>query len=338
VERAEHPYPRWVSTAALGVMAGGFSVLFGAGALVVVIATVTTALIDRVGRVLNGRQVPILFQQVVGSMLATGVTIGLEAAGRLPAATAPSVVVAANIVALLSGLAFVGSVQDAITGYQLTAGSRMMDIALSSLGILVGVTLAVRIGVAAGVDVEVSSDLPIAPLGVPVRVLAGAVGAAAAAVASYAPPRAASAAGVAGATGSLLFLGLKLVGASNIAGSFVAAAAIGLAGAMGARRIRVPPLAIAMAGIIPLVPGMALLRGFVGLVHGQPAAGAGSLGVAAGTALALGAGVVFGPLLAPSIRRESAGRLRGAAKHHMVSRLRMPQLAGIRSTRRRTEP
>lgn len=128
LERAEHPYPRWVSTAALGVMAGGFSLLLGAGALVVVIATVTTALIDRVGRVLNGWQLPILFQQVVGAALATGITIGLDAAGRLPAATAPSLVVAANIVALLSGLATVGSVQDAITGYQLTAVSRMMEI------------------------------------------------------------------------------------------------------------------------------------------------------------------------------------------------------------------
>ncbi|MGH3633704.1 MAG: threonine/serine exporter family protein, partial [Mycobacterium sp.] len=70
LERAEHPYPGWVATVAFGAMAGSFSLLFGAGALVVAIATVTTALIDRVGRILNGWHVPILFQQAVHALLA----------------------------------------------------------------------------------------------------------------------------------------------------------------------------------------------------------------------------------------------------------------------------
>jgi uncharacterized membrane protein YjjB (DUF3815 family) len=246
------------------------------------------------------------------------------------------VVVAANIVALLSGLATVGSVQDAITGYQLTAVSRMMDILLSSVGILVGVTIAVRIGVAAGVDVSVSPDVPIGPLGVPVRVLAGVIGAAASAVSSYAPLRAALAA--AGATGTLLFFGLRLAGTDQITSSFVAAAAIGLGGAVGAHRVRVPLLVIAMAGIVPLVPGMTLYRGFVHLVNGQASTGGNFLMLAAGTALALGAGVVLGPRLAPSAQRELARyrrRLRGGSRHRRISQLRIPQLAGIRYTGRR---
>ncbi|WP_242657035.1 threonine/serine ThrE exporter family protein [Mycobacterium talmoniae] len=339
LERAKHPYPRWVSTVALGVMAGSFSMLLGAGLLVAAIAAVTTALIDRVGRILNGWHLPMLFLQVVGATIATGVTVGLDAAGRLPAGTAPSVVVAANIVALLSGLATVGSVQDAITGFQLTAVSRMMDILLSSVGILVGVTIAVRIGVAAGVDVSVSPDVPVGPLGVPVRVLAGAVGAAASAVSSYAPVRAAVAAGAAGATGALLFFGLRIAGTDQITSSFVAAAAIGLGGAIGAHRVRVPLLVIAMAGIVPLVPGMTLYRGFVHLVNGQAAAEGNWLMLAAGTALALGAGVVLGPLLAPSVRRELARyrrRPRGGSRRHLLGQHRMPQLAGIRPRRSTT--
>ncbi|MGH3971070.1 MAG: threonine/serine ThrE exporter family protein [Mycobacterium sp.] len=339
LERAGHPYPRWVSTVALGVMAGSFAMLLGAGLLVAAISAVTTALIDQVGRVLNGWRLPMLFLQVVGATLATGVTVGLDAAGRLPAGTAPSVVVAANIVALLSGLATVGSVQDAITGFQLTAVSRMMDILLSSVGILVGVTIAVRIGVAAGVDVSVSPDVPIGPLGVPVRVLAGAIGAAASAVSGYAPVRAALAAGAAGAVGTLLFFGLRIAGSDQITSSFVAAVAIGLGGAIGAHRVRVPLLVIAMAGIVPLVPGMTLYRGFVHLIDGQAATGGNSLMLAAGTALALGAGVVLGPLIAPSVRRELARyrlRLRGGSRRHRVGQLRIPQLAGIRYTGRRS--
>lgn len=124
VSRAAHPYPRWVATAGWAVMAGGFAVLIGAGPLVALVSAVTTALIDRIGRVLNGWRLPLLFQQVVAAAVATGVAIGLHAAGWLPAGTPVSPVVAANIVVLLSGLATVGSVQDAITGYQLTAVSR----------------------------------------------------------------------------------------------------------------------------------------------------------------------------------------------------------------------
>lgn len=324
LEQAEHPYPRWVSTVALGVMAGGFSVLLGAGVYVAVLATATTAAIDRIGRVLNRRRLPFLFQQIVAAALATGVAIGVGALGWLPEGTPMAPVVAANIVALLSGLAIVGSFQDAVTGYQLTAVSRMMDIALSSAGILVGITIALHIGAAAGVHVHVTPAASIAILGLPVRVLAGAIGAAAAAVAGYARPRAAVAAGAAGAIGSLLFFGLQLAGADNITSSFGAAAAIGLGAAISAVRLRVTPLVIVMAGIVPLVPGLTLFQGFVRLVNGQSAGG--SLGMAAAIALALGAGVVLGPLLAPSAHRELARLrvLRGGTIR------RIPQLAGIR--------
>jgi uncharacterized membrane protein YjjP (DUF1212 family) len=339
VENAEHRYPRWVATVGWAVMAGAFSVLIGAGPLIAVISAATTAVIDRVGRVLNGWRVPFLFQQVVAATLATGVAIGLHAAGWLPEHTPVSPVVAANIVVLLSGLATVGSVQDAITGYQLTAVSRGMDILLSSAGILVGVTIAVRIGEAAGVDVQVSPEMAVAALSVPVYMVAGAIGAGAAAIAGYAPLRAASAAGIAGATASLLFFALKLVGAEPITSSFLAAAATGLVGTLLAPRLRVTPLVIVMAGIVPLVPGLTLFRGFVQLLHGQPTAG-GTLGMAAGLALALGAGAVLGPLLAPSVQRELTRyrpRARGRSRRHIVSYLRMPQLAGIRYTGRKSK-
>jgi len=301
-----HPYPRWVSTLALGIMASALSLLLGAGGLVVLVAGITTALIDRVGRVLNRGRVPLLFQQVVAAGLATGVTIGLDAIGRVPAGEGPSLVVAANIAVLLSGMATVGSMQDAITGYYLTATSRGVEILLSSVGILIGVTIAVRVGLATGVDLSVSPVIPVALVNVATRVAAGAVGAAAAAVAGYAPLRAAAVAGAAGAAGTLLFLGAGLAGADPVSSSFVAAIVIGLAGTVGARRLRIPPLLIAMAGIVPLVPGLSLYRGFVSLLTGQYAAGFDSLVTAAGTALALGGGVVLGPLLAPSIRRELA--------------------------------
>lgn len=338
VSRADHPYPRWVATAGWAVMAGCFSVLIGAGPVIAMISAATTALIDRVGRVLNGWRLPLLFQQVVAAAVATGVALVVHAVGWLPAGASVSPVVAANIVVLLSGLATVGSVQDAITGYQLTAVSRGMDILLSSAGILVGVSIAVRIGGWFGAQVRVSAELPVAVLSMPVYVLAGAMGAAAAAIAGYAQLKAALAAGLAGATATLLVFGLRLVDADPIAGSFLAAAATGLVGTLLAPRLRVTPLVIIMAGIIPLVPGLTLFRGFVQFVNGHPNAG-GTVGLAIGLALALGAGAVLGPLLAPSVRRE-LGRYQLRGHGHRTRRLRspyrVPQLAGIRYRGRRT--
>jgi uncharacterized membrane protein YjjP (DUF1212 family) len=300
-----HPYPRWVSTTALAVMAASLSLLLGAGALVVGVAGLTTAAIDLLGRWLNSRRVPLLFQQVVGAAVATGVTVSLDAIGRIPAGQEPSLVVAASIAVLLSGLATVGTMQDAITGYHLTATARGVEILLSSIGVLIGVTIAVRIGLAAGVDVQVNPDIPVALLSVPMRVFAGALAAAAASIANYAPVRAALPAAAAGAAGTVLYLAATLVHAGPVAASFLAALGIGLAGALGARRLRIPPLVIAMAGIYPLVPGLTLYRGFVDLTttNSYPAA-LSSLVTASGIALALGGGVVLGPLLAPALRKE----------------------------------
>ena len=354
--RSGHPYPRWVATVALAVMAAGLSLLLGAGAVVAAVAAASTALIDQLGRRLNSRRVPLLFQQVIGAGVAAGVTVGLDATGSLPAGQGPSLVVAANIAVLLSGLATVATMQDAITGYHLTATARGVEILMSSIGVLAGITIAVRIGVAAGVNVAVNPEIPVALLSVPMRVFAGALAAAAAAIANYAPVRAAIAAGVAGAAGSLLYLAATLGGSDTVTASFLAALAIGLAGALCARRLRIPPLVIAMAGIYPLVPGLTLYRGLVELTTGAYLAGVGSLITAVAIALSLGAGVVLGPLLAPALRRElthvhgqhdpektprereRGRRRRRILAHTMIGsrrgrdRSRMPSLAGACTT------
>ena len=84
---------------------------------------------------------------------------------------------------------------------------------------------------------------------------------------------------------------------------FVAATLIGLAGAVLSRRVRLPPLIVAMAGIIPLVPGLTTYRGFVSLVNGDAVSGLTYLSAALATALALGAGVLCGQFLSDPVRR-----------------------------------
>ena len=59
----------------------------------------------------------------------------------LPAGTEPALVVAAGITVLLSGFAVVGTAQDAIGGYHVTAAGRAADISVASAGLLTGVVL-----------------------------------------------------------------------------------------------------------------------------------------------------------------------------------------------------
>ena len=75
----------------------------------------------------------------VGGFVATACTLGLLAVGALPSATEPSLVIAASITVLLSGLSLMGAVQDAISGHPVTAAGRAVEIALLSAGLLTGV-------------------------------------------------------------------------------------------------------------------------------------------------------------------------------------------------------
>ena len=126
-------------------------------------AFAVTALIDRLGRLLGRFGVAPFFLQLVGAMVATVSTLALFGVGALPAGTQPSLVIAAGITVLLSGLSVVGSVQDAISGYYVTAAGRAAEVGLLSAGLLAGVVLGLKLGVAFALTLDpaapVSADL-----------------------------------------------------------------------------------------------------------------------------------------------------------------------------------
>ena len=130
---ARHPYPRWLATVGWAGLAAAVALLLGGGPMIWFTAFVVTALIDRIGRLLSRWGVPSFFLQMVGGFVATFSTLGLLAAGALPPSTDPSLVVAASITVLLSGLSLMGAVQDAISGHPVTAAGRAVEIALSPL-------------------------------------------------------------------------------------------------------------------------------------------------------------------------------------------------------------
>lgn len=136
-----HPYPRWLATAGAAGFALGVAMLLGGTWLTCVLAAVTSGVIDRLGRLLNRIGTPLFFQRVFGAGIATLVAV----AAYLIAGQDPTALVATGIVVLLSGMTLVGSMQDAVTGYMLTALARLGDALFLTAGIVVGILISLRV-------------------------------------------------------------------------------------------------------------------------------------------------------------------------------------------------
>lgn len=317
ITSAAHPFPRWVATLAWAGMAASLAVLLSGGQdlMLSVVAALATALVDRVGRWLNKRALPFFFQQMVGGALATGVALAFYSTGWLSGAPA-GLAVASCIIVLLSGMTVVGSMQDAITGYNVTAAGRLAELALMSAGLIAGVVLSLYISTQLGggtlgglTGPDVGRGLVSGSVAdLPIQALAGASTSACFALASYAPPRPLVVAGFGGALAGAVNAVLITVGTHSVLSAAVATSVVGFVGGIISRRLRIPSLVVAVSGVAPLLPGLATYRGLYELsVIGSPV-GATTLMLAVATGLALGAGVVFGEYLARPVRTR-LGRL-----------------------------
>jgi uncharacterized membrane protein YjjB (DUF3815 family) len=160
-------------------------------------AFVVTAFLDRLGRVLSRWGMAPFFLQLVGGLVATVSTLGVFAVGALPPDTQPSLVIAAGITVLLSGLSVVGTVQDAISGYPVTAAGRGAEIALLSAGLLTGVILGLRLGLGLGLALNPAEPVAADAAQFGISAFAAATAAGMFALACYAPLHSLPAAGLA---------------------------------------------------------------------------------------------------------------------------------------------
>lgn len=306
-----HPYPRWLATAGWAGFALGIAMLLGGTWLTWILAAVISVLIDRVGRLLNRRGTPSFFQQAAGAFIATLVAT----AAFLFAGLGPTALVATGIVMLLAGMTLVGSVQDALTGYMVTALARLGDVVFLTLGIVVGILAGLQVASLAGVQIELHVDateyfvLPTTPVETALAVSGAALAGACLTIASYSRPRSVLTAALAAGLAELMLIGLGRIGVGQVVATGTAAAGVGLLATLVSIRRQAPALVTATAGITPMLPGMAVFRSvFYFAVERDVAAGTAQALAAAATALAIGAGVVMGELLGSPLRFR-AGRL-----------------------------
>jgi uncharacterized membrane protein YjjP (DUF1212 family) len=294
VVSAPATYRRSVHALGWAGLAGSVGLLLGGGWLEALLAALTTALIEQVMRVLNRRSLPPFFQQAVGAALATGVAVLLLA---WDVEVRTSLVVAGGIVVLLAGLSLVSAAQDAINGFPVTAGARAFEVVTLTAGIVVGIAGVLDLAQRAQLPLTVV-DLSLFPVTFPVALAAAAGIAGFWSLACHAQPRAVGVAALAGALAWATFWAADGLGAGTALASGVAAVVLGFCGEVLTERLRVPTQIIAVCGIVPLLPGLAIYRGlFAIVVDADIEGGLTALVGAAAIGLALAAGVTLGEYL-----------------------------------------
>ena len=306
-------------------MAVGVSLLLQGNLLVVAVAFATAILLEQVVRQLARRRIPAFYQQVAGAFMATVVAHGLY---QLDVPVSPSLIVASGIVVLLAGITLVGAVQDALTGYYVTASARTFEALLLTGGIIGGVSLGITGGLRLGFDLPLQARTPNELSDLPLALAGGTLVSVAFAVTCYAPRRALLPVALVGLAGQAAYVPMTTADVSAAWASTTGAIIIGIAAYSLAGRVRVPPLVVVVSGIVGLLPGLAIYRGLFQLLTQDDLTGLLSLLAAISVGVGLASGVILGEYIAQPLKREA---------RRLENRLAGPRLVGpLRPHRRRT--
>jgi len=297
---APHPYRPWVTTLGSAILAAAVVSLFAAGPGMIALAGVTAAVVARAQTALFSAGVAAFFAQAVSAAIPTTVAVllwwGRSHGIELPGVYSPSLVVISGIIVLLAGLTVMGAAQDALDGYYVTAGAR----GLLTAGILAGISVVLVAAQRAGVELPLSPNVELTNDPV-VSVIAAFFIGIGFAMTTYTGPRVAMVAAAVSALGQLTYQYVSLLQVDPAFTVWLAATVVGAVGYVAYQRLRVPELAVTTAGIVSMLPGLAVYRALFWFV--QDSAGLIntallSLFQALSTGLGLAAGISMGAYLA----------------------------------------
>ena len=304
VLQAPHPYRRWVVTAGASILALGVVMLYGAQPAMWVVAAISAAMVDRAQRRLSHLGVARFFAQVasaaVPALLALALFWTAQHGFVIPGIRSPALVVISGIVVLLAGLGMLGAAQDALDGYYVTAGARVLEVVLMTLGIGVGVAIVLGIANRFGIAMEVS----------PVVVAGGSfaeslIGAVLIALGfcltTYTTRRSTLLSMAVAALAWVVFDVSLRLGLGSAGAAAIAATLVGVLAFAAHRQLRIPQLAVATAAIVPMLPGLAVYKALYHAMASTAAVMGNALvyfTAAVAIGLALAAGLSLGDFLA----------------------------------------
>lgn len=343
IQRMPRLYPRWLVSVAFGGLAGAVATILGGSWMAIVVAFVSAIIVDRVGRRLSNAGVPAFYGAAAGGLISTLLAwfaymahqhhlVGEYVASHLPGTMTTAdfaYAISGGIVALLPGRQMASAVEDAVTGYPVTASGRVLTVLLDCAGITVGVGagLSLTLNIDQALDLGLQSPgslrYDLASTTLLLQVACGAIGAVCAAVTMRSrvrmllPTAAAGALGVVGVAVLTQFIGIGATTATALA-----TVVVGFAARLVALRLGAPALVIVMPAVSPLLPGLRIFRGMYQSVSGsvigatkvaQSGVGVSTMLGAVGIALAISTGLLLGdvlsaPLERPLVRRRRARR------------------------------
>lgn len=263
-------HSRWILCAAGGAVSAGVVILYNGSVLMTALSFcmgfVATAVLRWLGRL----GVSTFYSQVIVAVLVTVAAAAVALLNTvLQLEVNTTLLVISGIVLLVAGMMIVGAFQDAIDEYYVTANARLLKVMMATGGIVVGVMGGLYVATRMGISFPATPDR-LSYTDAPVQYFGALLVAAAFALKNHAKVMGVIIAGVVGTCGWALSQALTSQGFSTVFASGVAAAVIGLVAVLTSRLWRFPSVAIIAAGVVPLVPGLSLYNGLMGMVLHPP--------------------------------------------------------------------
>lgn len=306
-------YPKWLTVLGSGVLTAGVGVFYGATPLIISVmfsmGIFTSLLINLLGR----WKIATFYVQVLAALIVTVIAIfvaygkhrlGLDILDNVY----PTYIIIGGILLLVAGLTVVGAVQDAIDEFYVTANARLLKVIMVTAGIVVGVSIALYLARELGVTITADSKnigtgaWPLPAIGAAIISLGYAI-----TVQTNLKGLVLSAA--LGSVTWVIFSSVMATGPlANVVASGIAAALIATMATLISRISRTPAVALVMAGIVPLTPGLALYNALSTLVNSTDddqmfSEGSLMLFKVILVALAIAAGASLGHLIGRPLRR-----------------------------------
>jgi len=306
-------YPSWLVTTGNALIATGVSMMFSDNWRVWLLTFVIAIMVDRLLAFLFNRGITSFFRQICAAAF---VTMAAACINQLTisgvdffADMQPTLIIVGGIVMLVAGLMIVGAIQDAIEEYYVTANARILKVILLTLGIVVGIMIGLYVASKLGMGIYVSPD-PLSLNTLTYQVIGSAVAAAGFAIGTQTRMRAVLWAGLMGASALVIMYSALRLDISVVPASGVAATVVGLIATLFSRRWKTPSTGIIAAGILPLVPGLALFNGLMQLANYPPGdplfeRGIATLFTAFATALAIAIGASLGSMLGRPLHHQA---------------------------------
>lgn len=297
IERIGVTTSRVLPLLAGGVSAAASTVLFGGDAADAGATLVIAVVIGPVVAWLDRSRLPPFFQTLIAPFLATLVVVLLDAVG-LPIHA--GIVVTGSILRFLPGAALVAGMRDLIDGSIISGSARLAEALLFGSAVGFGTAVAIQLGVRLGGPAVIIGELGPATTGLVAQIVAAALSAGFFAIRLGVRRRLLPSVFVLGGLAWAVFLAATPVSGQEVLPEIAAAVAIGSVGQWLADRDRLPSVMWTVPAILPLLPGLAMVKGILNLTTIQ---GVIEVIGAVGTGLALGVGVALGAIIVATARR-----------------------------------